>query len=182
MNPSTEISLESRVRIIEDKLAIYELLASHPPSADTGSADYTRLVYMADGIFFRGPHLDGASGAENIAAFIQRPEHKQAIDSGLAHFGGLPLIDLRGDFATVTSYLMIAHLDHQGRPRHLPNHDMSQGYRIHRIVVNRWDLVRCGGRWMIAKRTLLPVDGSPEAQALLRRGLSGQLQLHKVDG
>ncbi|PRX10927.1 UNVERIFIED_ORG: hypothetical protein BCL66_103337 [Martelella mediterranea] len=37
---TTHQDLEARLRIIEDKLAIYDLLASHPPSADTGSADY----------------------------------------------------------------------------------------------------------------------------------------------
>jgi hypothetical protein len=130
---------------------------------------------MADSIVDRGPLFEVAGGVESISASLQRPEHRQAIDSGMAHFAGLPLIDLRGDFATVTSYLLIAHVDHQGRPRHLPNHGMSPGYRVHRIVVNRWDLVRCGGRWMIAKRTLLPIDGSRESLALLRRGLDDQV-------
>ena len=72
-----------------------------------------------------------------IAAFIQRPEHHAAIRSGLAHFVGLPLVNLKGDTATATSYLMITHLDHEGEPRDLPNHGMSTGYRIHRAVVNR---------------------------------------------
>ncbi|MHC6224418.1 nuclear transport factor 2 family protein [Pseudomonas sp. X10] len=168
--------LESRLRTIEDKLAIYELIAAHPSSADTGADDYTISVYLADGVFDRGPSLDGAKGAENIAAFIRRPEHDEAIGGGLAHFAGLPLIDLRGDIAIVTSYLMIVHLDHEGAPRELPNHGFSSGYRIHRVVVNRWELERCDGRWKIAKRTLLPVDGSEGHQALLRRGL-GELFL-----
>jgi hypothetical protein len=30
-------SLEERVRAIEDKLAIFHLIASHPPAADTGT-------------------------------------------------------------------------------------------------------------------------------------------------
>jgi len=165
--------LESRLRTVEDKLAIYELIASHPPSADTGAADYTIGVYEKDGVFDRGPQLDGAQGADAIAAFIQRPEHAEAIRGGLAHFTGLPLVDLRGDSAIVTSYLMIVHLDHQGEPRELPNHGTSMGYRIHRAVVNRWELNRHDGRWMIAKRTLLPVDGSEAHQALLRSGLRG---------
>ncbi len=164
--------LETRLRRVEDKLAIYELIASHPPSADTGAADYTISVYRDDGVFDRGPTLDGAKGAQEIAAFIQRPEHREAIHGGLAHFTGLPLIDLRGDAAIVTSYLMIVHLDHEGEPRDLANHGISTGYRIHRAVVNRWELERHGGRWMIAKRTLLPVDGSESHQQLLRRGLS----------
>lgn len=41
------------------------------------------------------------------------------------------------------------------------------------MVVNRWELERHKGRWMIARRTLLPVDGSAEQQELLRRGLNG---------
>jgi len=163
--------LEARLRIIEDKLAIYDLLASHPPSADTGSADYTVLAYRENGVFDRGPALDGAQGSEAIAAFIQRPEHHAAIRSGLAHFVGLPLVDLKGDTAIATSYLMITHLDHEGVPRELPNHGVSTGYRIHRAVVNRWELERRDGRWVIARRTLLPVDGSDPQLALLRQNL-----------
>jgi hypothetical protein len=133
--------LESRLRTIEDKLAIYEQIASYPPSADTGHADYTY------GVFDRGSTLDGAKGAKAIAAFIQRPEHDEAIRSGLAHFVGLSLVDLRGDVTVVTSYLMIVHLDHDGQPRELPNHGVSTGYRIHRVVVNFWVLERRHGRW-----------------------------------
>lgn len=176
MTSKNSIDVESRLRLIEDKLAIYELIASHPPSADTGAADYTRSVYRDNGLFDRGPRLDGAVGASAIAAFIQRPEHDEAIHGGLAHFAGLPLIDLRGDTAIVTSYLMVVHLDHEGLARELPNHGLSNGYRIHRVLVNRWELERCDGRWMIAKRTLLPVDGSAGHQQLLRQGL-GDLRL-----
>ncbi|WP_240416426.1 hypothetical protein [Paenibacillus periandrae] len=36
--------LESRLHTTEDKLAIYEQIASYRPSADTGHTDYTSLV------------------------------------------------------------------------------------------------------------------------------------------
>ncbi|MEF2070338.1 hypothetical protein [Consotaella aegiceratis] len=39
--------------------------------------------------------------------------------------------------------------------------------------MNRWELEKHGGRWQIAKRTLLPVDGSDPHQELLRKGLDG---------
>ena len=42
-------SLEDRIRAIEDRLEIYNLIASHPPSADTGADYYTRAVYVDDG-------------------------------------------------------------------------------------------------------------------------------------
>lgn len=178
MNSFKLPGLEHRLRVVEDKLAIYELIASHPPSADTGNARYTRLVYCEDGVFDHGPTLDGAKGAEEIAAFIQRPEHDEAIRGGLSHFTSLPLVDLRGDVAIVTSYLMIVHLDHEGVPRDLSNHGVSTGYRIHRTVVNRWELERCDSRWIIKKRTLLPVDGSDDHQELLSTGLN---ELHFSD-
>ena len=172
MKSSTNRTLEARIADIEDRLAIYTLIASHPPSADTAYADYTRAVYVEDGIFDRGPTLEGARGVDAIASFTLKPEHEEAIRSGLAHFTGLPLIELRGEEAIVSSYLQILQLDHQGELRTLPNHGASTGYRIHRVVVNRWHLVKRSGQWWVKSRTLLPVDGSSAPRALLREGLA----------
>src|SRR5215471_5840760 len=84
-------TLEDRVRAIEDRLAIYNLIASHPPSADTGADYYTRAVYAEDGVFDRGPHA-GGTGSATIAAVVKTPEHQAAISGGLAHFCALPYI------------------------------------------------------------------------------------------
>jgi len=171
--PETGLAdLEQRLRTIEHKLAIYELIASHPPSADTACAAYTASVYVPDGVFDRGPNLDGAAGVEDIASFITTPAHEAAIHQGLAHFCSLPLIDLREDQAVVTSYLLLLHMDGEGTARELPNHGVSTGYRIHRVVVNRWELALTDGRWKIERRTLLPADGTNAPRELLARGLS----------
>ena len=175
MTDKSPSSVEERLRVIEDKLAIYELIASHPPSADTAYAEYTASVYLEEGVFDRGPGLEGAEGVDAIAAFILKPAHEEAIRGGLAHFAGLPLIDLRGDNAIVTSYLLVLHLDHQGASRELPNHGSSSGYRIHRAVVNRWELEHHDSRWKIRRRTLLPVDGSDAPRELLSHGLTDVL-------
>src|SRR6266436_1916547 len=47
-------TIEQRLRLIEDRLEIYNLIASHPPSADTGAGDYTASVWTEDGMFDRG--------------------------------------------------------------------------------------------------------------------------------
>src|SRR5271169_2012357 len=47
-------TLEQRLRLIEDRFEIYNLIASHPPSADTGAGDYTASVWTEDGVFDRG--------------------------------------------------------------------------------------------------------------------------------
>ena len=65
-------SLEARLRDIEDRLEIYNLLASHPPSADTGADYYTRAIFTEDGVFDRGESLDCTLGSEAIAAITLR--------------------------------------------------------------------------------------------------------------
>ena len=166
------VSLEARLRDIEDRLEIYNLIASHPPSADTGADDYTRAVFTEDGVFDRGESLDYTLGNEAIAAITQRPEHQEAIHGGLAHFAGLPHVELDGDSAFVTSYLQLIHPDHQGAERELPNHGVSTGYRIHRVLANRWELVRTPEGWKIKSRKLRPLDGSQPARDILSRALA----------
>lgn len=41
-------TIEDRLRAIEDPLEIYNLMACHPPAADTGADYYTRHVANAD--------------------------------------------------------------------------------------------------------------------------------------
>src|SRR5438105_15538913 len=45
---------EQRLRLIEDRFEIYNRIASHPPSADTGAGNYTASVWTEDGVFDRG--------------------------------------------------------------------------------------------------------------------------------
>ncbi len=165
-------SLEARLRDIEDRLEIYNLIASHPPSADTGADFYTRAIFTEDGVFDRGESLDCTLGSEAIAAITQRSEHQQAIHGGLAHFAGLPFVELDGDSAYVTSYLQLIHPDAEGAERELPNHGVSTGYRIHRVLANRWELKRTPGGWKIKSRKLRPLDGSPPARDILARALA----------
>jgi hypothetical protein len=72
-------------------------------------------------------------------------------------------------------------LDHQGEPRELPNHGISQRYRIHRVVANRWQLIKTNGEWMIKTRTILPIDGSPEPLQLLSQGLNDVLKSRQAE-
>lgn len=163
--------VEQRLRAIEDRLEIYNLIASHPPSADTGAATYTEFVYADDGIFDRGPDLSGATGNKAIAASLKSDGHQAAIAGGIAHFTGLPHIALDGDSAVVTSYLQILTPNKSGEPVEVPNHGASRGYHIHRVVTNRWELGRTPSGWKIKRRTLRLVDGSEPAREILRGAL-----------
>src|SRR5262249_22274167 len=163
-------TLEDRIRAIEDRLEIDELIVRHPPSADTAAHLYTPAVYAEDGVYGRDPH-PRAHGNEEIAAMVRSPAHAVAINGGLAHFCGLPFIELDGDKASVTSYLQILMPDPNGAPVELSNHGTSKGFRIHRVAANRWALVRTPKGWRIKRRTLRPLDGSEPARQLLRQAL-----------
>jgi len=169
-------TLEQRLRAIEDRLEIYNLIAGHPPSADTGASAYSEAVYTEDGVFDRGPDLAGANpsgvlGNKAIAASLKSDGHQAAIAGGLAHFAGLPHIMLHGEEAVVISYLQILTPKQSGEAVEVPNHGASRGYHIHRVVTNRWDLVRTASGWKIKRRTLRLVDGSAGSREILRGAL-----------
>ena len=73
-----------------------------------------------------------------------------------------------GDTAVVISYLQILTPKKSGEEIEVPNHGASRGYHIHRVVTNRWDLVRTSSGWKIKRRTLRPVDGSEPSRDILR--------------
>ena len=90
-------TLEQRLRLIEDRLEIYNLIASHPPSADTGAGGYTASVWTEDGAFDRGDEFSRPTGRAAIAGGSSNPEHHRAIEQRIAHFAGLPYVRITGD-------------------------------------------------------------------------------------
>lgn len=163
-------TIEERLRAIEDRLEIYDLIASHPPSADTGADYYTRQAYLQDGTIDLGGGKS-ATGSATIAAVTQSPAHQAAIAGGLAHFAGLPKIDISGDEAVVTSYLQILTPHPSDSPHEVPNHGVSRGFRIHRVAANRWELARTTQGWKIRRRTVRTIDGSEPPRDILRGAL-----------
>jgi hypothetical protein len=160
-------TLEDRIRAIEDRLEIYNLIAGHPPSADTGSGEFAASMWAEDGVFDQGGTL--RSGRE-IANFTS-PQFQAAMKQGIAHFTGLPHIRVMGDKAVVTSYLQVVAPDRAAAPDPLSAHpppEGAQGYRIHRLSANRWDLVRTAQGWKIARRTLRLIEGKDASREVLR--------------
>ena len=163
-------TIEDRIRAIEDRLEIYNLIASHPPSADTGADYYTRAVYADDGELDLGRDK-AATGKDTIAAITRTPAHQAAIAGGLAHLAALPHIALDGDRATVSSYLQILTPHPTAEPHEVPNHGVSKGFRIHRVASNRWELERTASGWKIRRRTVRTIDGSEPPREILRGAL-----------
>ena len=164
-------TIEDRIRAIEDRLEIYNLIASHPPSADTGAQSYIQSIYTEDGLLDLGG-AKRADGKQAISQIVTRPEHTQAIKGGLAHFAGLPHVTIDGDRAVVTSYLQILAPHPTADDIEVPGHGASRGYRIHRVGANRWELVRTPQGWKIKRRTYRALDGSEPALDILRQALA----------
>ena len=163
-------SLEERLRAIEDRFEIYNVIASHPPSADTGDREHISASWVDEGVFDRGD--DATRGRAAIAGQVLSPHHQAAIAGGIAHFTGLPHVAISGDTAIVTSYLQVVVPQAQGDPVDVPNHGSSKGFRIHRMTANRWELVRTAQGWKIKQRTLRQLDGSEPARAILRQAIA----------
>ena len=164
-------TLEGRLRAVEDKLAIFHLIASHPPAADTGSDGYYRDAFVPDGVIDLGGGK-AANGNDAIAAVVKTPEHQAAIAGGLCHFAGLPRVELDGDSAVAISYLQVLTPDREAKPVELSGHGLSSGYRIHRLGANRWDLKRTKDGWKVTRRAYRMLDGSEGACELLRQALA----------
>jgi len=159
--------LEARLRAIEDRLEILNLIAGHPPGADSASGEYAASQWIDGGEFDRGPGLNGAASHAETIANLAAPAFQAAIAQGITHFAGLPYIEIDGDHAVVTSYLQVLMPDPHGEAVELSAHGTSTGFRIHRLSANRWDLVRAPEGWRIARRVLRSMDGA-EARAILR--------------
>lgn len=170
------LSLEERVALIEDKLAILNLIASHPLTADTGDARLFPHMYTEDAVFDRGPELHGAAGLDKLIAFAESAAHKTAMEGGLAHFGNLPcFIEVSGDSAEVVSYIMIVTARGEDSQLELANHGTSRGHDVFRVVANRWTVVRTASGWRIKARKLFPLDGSAAARDLLKGSVTSFL-------
>jgi hypothetical protein len=162
-------TLEDRLRAVEDRLAIFQLIASHPPAADTGNDGYYRDAFAADAVIDLGTKT--ATGNEAIAAVVKTPEHRGAIAAGLCHFAGLPRVELDGDSAVAISYLQVLTPNKDAKPVELSGHGASSGYRIHRLGANRWDLKRTAPGWKVVRRAYRMLDGNQEAPAMLREAI-----------
>ncbi len=165
-------SLEDRLRAVEDRLEIYNLIASHPPTADTAGRDHIAASWVEDGVFDRGEDLSSPRGRDVIADHVLSPAHQAAIAGGLAHFTSLPHVAIDGDSAIVTSYLQILVPQTQGNAVDVPNHGSSKGFRVHRMTANRWELVRTAAGWKIKRRMLRQLDGSEPARRILRGAIA----------
>jgi hypothetical protein len=160
----TELTLEMRldrlereVRHLEDQLDIYRILASYGPAVDTRSEEAVAALWAEDGRYDYGgrPHV----GAQDVATLVNNDAHVDYVGRGCAHVISMPLVQVRGDQAVATGYSRV----------YLHAED---GWKVERASANRWEFVRTADGWKVKDRVNRLLDGSSEARALLRRGVT----------
>jgi hypothetical protein len=153
----TNRSIEERLQAVEDRLEILNLIAGHPPGADSASDAYAASYWLEDGVFDRGPPFGEQSARGDTMA---KPAFQEAIRQGICHFTGPPYIEIDGDTAILAPNPF-------GEEFTLSAHGTTKGFRVHRLTASRWDLVRTAEGWRVKRRALRSMD-TPEARTLLR--------------
>jgi ketosteroid isomerase-like protein len=150
-------ALETRVRMLEDQLAVQQLLNRWGPAVDIGDSAAAAGLWTDDGVLESEiSYLDGPAG---VAAMVESDGQQALIGQGCAHVQAFPLIAVDGDRAVATGYSRVY------------LHQDDDSYAVWRVSANRWEFRRTADGWRATRRTNHVIDGGPEARELLRGGL-----------
>jgi hypothetical protein len=153
---SAERSLEDRLRELEDRMAIYQVVCGYGYSVDGCNAEAVGDLYVENGVYAVGGRPSWV-GRDAIAGITREAGHLSLVAAGCAHISTLPFVVIDGDRAIATCHTMV------------PMHG-DQGYFIGRLSASRIELSRQpGGDWKIVHRQNYLLNGEREGPALLAR-------------
>lgn len=153
-------TLEQRLRLVEDELAIRRLILSYGPAADGGLSTLAASIWEEDGLYDWDAGREPHHGRLAVDAMLQTDGHRHLIDNGVAHFTGPPMIHLDGDSATALTYSMVLRRDTDtGR------------FFLWRVSAARWELARFEGAWRVHRRTHRLLDDTGAGRDLFRSSL-----------
>lgn len=114
--------LETRLRKLEDELAIQRLIGSYGPSVDGGQSQSTAALWTANGIYDLGD-LGVSAGAAAVAALLDGPTHQELIGAGAGHVLSQPQVRIDGDRAIAIGYSVVYRWD-------------GREFIVHRVAAN----------------------------------------------
>ena len=144
-------ALERRLRALEDRAEIAELIARYGPAADAGDADAVAALWAPDGTYqFDDTVLD----ADCIRSLVTIPTHVEYMRRGCAHIVSAPRIEIDGDAAIAITHSVVM---------------LRQGEQWvgERVSANRWELRRTAAGWRVQRRRNRLLDGDAAARGLL---------------
>lgn len=148
--------MEQRLRAVEDRLAIYQVICGYGYSVDGCNAESVGSFYTEDGVYAVGD-IGAFEGREAVKAITDRPTHRALVAAGCAHMSTVPFVVVEGDRAVATCHTMV--------PMH-----REDGFYIGRLSASRIQLERGqDGQWRVKHRQNYMLDGDPHGPALLGR-------------
>ncbi|MGB3303743.1 nuclear transport factor 2 family protein [Gordonia sp. (in: high G+C Gram-positive bacteria)] len=148
-------TLEARLRSVEDRLEITDVIYRYGPAVDAGSADDVLALFTDDGVYDVDTGV--LTGSDEIAGMVSGRAHQGIVHHGCSHVMSAPQISIDGDAATVISYSQLI----------LRNND-DRAFTVLRSTANFWKLTRTDAGWRVSHRTARKFDGSDEVLSLLR--------------
>ncbi len=128
-------ALLERVRILEDQLALAQVVASYGPAVDSGSSERAASLWSRGGVFDVPPYATWA-GRDEIAGMVDGAGHQGLITNGCGHVLTAPRLVVDGDDARGWNYAL--------------EHPLGccAGTVLDRAVVRERVDVSAGTRWM----------------------------------
>jgi uncharacterized protein (TIGR02246 family) len=135
---TTMAALTRRVERLEDELAIHRLLVRYGLGVDAGDADRAAITFTEDGVY--DVDVGRMEGREAVRAMIRGDRHQEMVGS-CAHQIGPAVVTIDApDRAHAVGYSRV----------YLAT---RAGTHVYRVSLNRWELVKERGAWLVAKRT-----------------------------
>jgi len=116
-------ALERRIALLEDQVAIYQLMAAYGPAADSGSTERATTLWAEDGIY--DLHSRVMTGRGEIAQELEGEWHQGLIAQGSGHIVSMPHVVVEGDQAVATCHSRLYRRE-------------GEAYRVISCSANRW--------------------------------------------
>jgi hypothetical protein len=169
MEEKEPMSIEERLRAVEDRLEILNLLAGSALSSDVPSETYWEAMFAPSAGMDRGGS-EGLEGRDRIMEIIRSASQAEAINHGMAHAQALPYIRINGDRAVATGYLQALVIDPSSPEVTLPGKGTRKALATYHLTVNRWEFERTAAGWQMTKRVIRPI-ATEDAKEMLRSGI-----------
>ncbi|MET7771288.1 nuclear transport factor 2 family protein [Nocardia sp. NPDC005366] len=147
-------TLAARVRALEDRVEIMQLVAQYGPAVDSGSGEAAAALWTEDGVFDVAGQLR-MEGRDDIVAMVAGG-HQSLIRNGCGHVLTVPHIVVDGDTATGRGYALNIRWDAE-----------ADRFWVARVSANTWRWVRTSAGWRIAERINANLDGTAAHREML---------------
>ncbi|WP_040801719.1 nuclear transport factor 2 family protein [Nocardia higoensis] len=149
-------ALLDRVRALEDKAAVHDVLTAYGPAVDAGDAETVGRLWAENAVY--DIDIRVMEGREAITEMVRTAPHQDYIHEGCGHLLDPVHIRVDGDTAVATCHSLL-----------LRRNADEDSFRVWRVTANRFELARVDGAWLITRRTARLLDGSAAGRELLAR-------------